>query len=146
MLFRFFNEVGIIAQLSRAMLESHLPTGYTAAQFAVLNHLVRLGDGRTPLQLASAFQTPKTSMTHMLAGLERGGLIEMRANPQDGRSKLVFLTPAGLAFREHAIQALTPDLEALAQRVPSLALHDALPLLEQVRQVMDANRPASRRP
>ncbi|MEM9975891.1 MAG: helix-turn-helix domain-containing protein, partial [Pseudomonadota bacterium] len=76
--FTFFNEVGIIGQLSRTLLERHLPKGYLLPHFSVLNHLIRVRDGPTPLALARAFQVPKTSMTHTLAGLERGGLIEMR--------------------------------------------------------------------
>ena len=69
--FAFFNEVGIINQLTTTLLEEALPKGMIAPHFQVLNHLVRLGDGRTPLQMARAFQVPKTSMTHTLSGLEK---------------------------------------------------------------------------
>ena len=69
--FNFFNEIGIIAQLSRTLLEARLPDGMTAMHFFIVNHLIRVADGRTPLDLARAFQVPKTSMTHSLAGLER---------------------------------------------------------------------------
>ena len=47
--FRLFNEIGIIGQLSRTLLEARLPPGFVMAQFSVLNHLVRVGDGRLPL-------------------------------------------------------------------------------------------------
>jgi hypothetical protein len=69
--FTFFNEVGIIAQLSRAVLEAHLPDGVSASQFSILNHLIRVSDGRTPLELAKAFQVPKTTMTSTLSGATR---------------------------------------------------------------------------
>lgn len=59
--FRLFNEIGIIGQLSRTLLEARLPPGFVMAQFTVLNHLVRMGDGRTPLAIAQAFQVPKNS-------------------------------------------------------------------------------------
>lgn len=144
LLFRFFNEIGIIAQLSRTVFETRLPPGYVEAQFSVLNHLVRLGDGRTPLDLASAFQVPKTTMTHTLAVLERGGLVTMRPNPRDGRSKCVFVTDAGRTFREQALAGLAPDLADLAARLPDGAIEAALPLLETVRQTLDANRPPRR--
>src|SRR4028119_2019907 len=88
--FRFFNEVGIIEQLARALLEARLPPPYLATHFAVLNHLVRVEDGRTPLQLARAFQVPKTTMTHTLAAPERGGRVALRPNPQAARPQ-----PAG---------------------------------------------------
>ena len=35
--FRFFNEVGIIEQLSRALLEARLPAPYIAPHFGVGN-------------------------------------------------------------------------------------------------------------
>ena len=52
--FRLLNEIGIIAQLSRTLLEARLPSGFVLAQFSVLNHLVRVSDGQTPLTLARA--------------------------------------------------------------------------------------------
>ena len=84
--FRLFNEIGILAQLSRALLVARLPDGLVLPHFTVINHLIRVKDGQTPLQLARAFQVPKTSMTHTLAGLEKRGLVEMRTNPEDARS------------------------------------------------------------
>jgi DNA-binding MarR family transcriptional regulator len=139
-LFAFFNEVGILAQLSRALFEARLPSGFTLPQFAVLNHLVRVRDGQTPLALARAFQVPKTSMTHSLAVLDRHGLVEMRPNARDGRSKCVFITAAGRDFRLAAVESLAPDLAAIAAAYPVGQLADALPTLTGLRQVMDAMR------
>lgn len=136
----FFLEVGILAQLSRALFEARLPPGFTLPQFTVLNHLVRVRDGRTPLDLARAFQVPKTSMTHSLAVLERHGLVEMRPNAKDGRSKCVFITEPGRAFRQKALEAITPDMAALAARFPAARLAEALPVLTDLRQIMDAMR------
>lgn len=143
-LFEFFNEIGIVAQLSRVLLETRLPKGFLQPHFAVLGHLVRVADGRTPLELARAFQLPKTSMTHTLAGLEAAGLVEMRPNPQDGRSKRVFVTAAGRAFRDAAIAALGPDLARLAAEVDPARLAALVPELAAVRRVMDRQR--DRRP
>lgn len=136
----FFQEVGILAQLSRALFEARLPEGFNLPQFTVLNHLVRVKDGRTPLELARAFQVPKTSMTHSLAVLERHGLVETRPNVRDGRSKCVWLTDQGRAFRLAALQGLGPDMQALAARFPADRLAVCLPVLADLRQVMDAMR------
>ena len=76
------------------------------SQFAVLNHCVRLGDGRTPAQLASAFQVTRGAMTNTLQRLEAKGHIGLRPTPGDGRSKEVYLTAAGRAAREQAVQAV----------------------------------------
>jgi DNA-binding MarR family transcriptional regulator len=139
-LFAFFNEVGILAQLSRALFEARLPEGFILPQFAVLNHLIRVRDGQTPLALARAFQVPKTSMTHSLAVLERHGLIEMRPNARDGRSKCVFITEAGRSFRQQAIGSLMPDLAAIAAAYPVAQLAEVLPRLTALRQIMDRMR------
>ena len=139
-LFAFFNEVGILAQLSRALFEARLPPGFNLPQFAVLNHLIRVKDGQTPLALARAFQVPKTSMTHSLAVLEREGLVEMRPNAKDGRSKCVFLTEAGRSFRQTAIESLMPDMAAITAAYPVDRIAAALPTLSELRQVMDRMR------
>ncbi|MDH4413215.1 MAG: MarR family transcriptional regulator [Rhizobium sp.] len=141
--FRLFNEIGIIGQLSRSLLEARLPPGFVAAQFYVLNHLVRVGDGRTPLAIARAFQVPKTSMTHSLAVLEQAGLIEIRKNPGDGRSKLVHITDAGRQFRQDAIDALAPDLKRIAAAIPPDHVARLLPDLEVLRKFLDTDRDAS---
>ncbi|MDP2121262.1 MAG: MarR family winged helix-turn-helix transcriptional regulator [Hoeflea sp.] len=141
--FRLFNEIGIIEQLSRTLLEARLPPGFVLAQFSVLNHLVRVGDGRTPVAMAQAFQVPKTSMTHSLAVLERGGLIEIRKNPKDGRSKLVYITDAGQKFRQDAINSLAPDLARIASAFPPEHVARILPDLEALRKFLDTDRDAS---
>ena len=128
--FRLFNEIGIIEQLSRTMFEARLPPGFVMAQFSVLNYLVRVKDGQTPVLLARAFQVPKTSMTHSLAVLQKAGLIDIRANPKDGRSKQVFITEAGLAFRARAIAAVAPDLQRIAQSLSHERVALLLPELE----------------
>jgi DNA-binding MarR family transcriptional regulator len=140
----FFLEVGILAQLSRAMFEANLPPGFALPQFTVLNHLVRVKDGRTPLELARAFQVPKTSMTHSLAVLERHGLVEMRPNPQDGRSKRVWITEPGRSFRLSALQAVAPEIQALAARFPAARLAGTLPTLTTLREIMDVMRDPDR--
>ncbi|MEM9049471.1 MAG: MarR family transcriptional regulator [Pseudomonadota bacterium] len=138
--FGVFNEVGIIAQLARAAFEARMPQGLALPQFSVLNHFVRLGDGRSPLDLARAFQVPKTTMTHTLAVLEEKGFVAMGPNPQDGRSKLVFITPDGRAFREAAIAALAPDIARLARLASDDIAERLLPDLRRLRALMDADR------
>ncbi len=138
--FAFFNEIGIISQLSRAQLEERLPEGFLISHFSVLNHLIRVSDGRTPLEIAQAFQVAKTTMTHTLSGLEKHGLVEMRPNPDDGRSKRVWLTAEGRAFRDNAIVAMAPDMAELAEAFSPGDIAALLPRLTEIRQFMDAAR------
>lgn len=138
--FAFFNEVGIISQLSGRMLEAHLPKGFLVSHFAVLNHLTRLGDGRTPLAIARAFQVPKATMTHTLTGLTEAGLVRLDPNPQDGRSKHVMLTDKGRRFREEAIARLKPELARMAERFDASNIAALLPVLAEIRSYLDAAR------
>ncbi len=140
MLFALFNEIGIIEQLSRAMFEARLPKGVLVSHFSVLNHLVRVGDGRTPLEIATAFQVPKTTLSHTLALLEKRGWIEMRPNPADKRSKCVWITGAGRRFREDAIDALNPDLAKMANALDGTDLMILLPKLAAIRVYLDEAR------
>ncbi|MFK7743788.1 MAG: MarR family winged helix-turn-helix transcriptional regulator [Roseobacter sp.] len=139
-LFELFNEIGIIEQLSRASLEARLPDGLIAPHFTVLNHLVRLGDGKAPIDIARAFQVPKTTLTHTLKGLESHGLIQMRPNPEDGRSKLVYLTDAGRALRQDTISAMAPDFDRLIEGVDVDMLADVVPTLRALRVFLDDDK------
>lgn len=140
MLFRVFNEIGILEQLSRAVLEARLPDGLIAPHFGVINSLIRVGDGRTPLELARAFQVPKTTMAHTLAGLVKHGYVEMRPNPDDGRSKRVWLTEAGRAFRDDAIANLGPLFRELGEVIEPEKLEAIIPVLEELRVYLDERR------
>jgi DNA-binding MarR family transcriptional regulator len=139
--FEFFNEIGIIDQLTGAMLTHALPSGMTKAQFTVLNHFVRLEIAeKSPADLASAFQVRRPTITSTLARMEAAGLVSIRENPNDGRAKLVSITPAGRAMRERCLAALammTPALESVVTEVEMQAL---LPALRKIRTGLDALR------
>ena len=140
LIFGFFNEIGIVSQLSSAYLNRHLPDGVYSSHFSVLNHLCRLGDGRTPMQIASAMQVTKATMTHTLAVLEARGFVETRSNPADGRSKTVYLTASGRTFREKAIESLVTGFSAVAPKINLDHLRTALPILQELRKLLDEER------
>jgi DNA-binding MarR family transcriptional regulator len=138
--FTLFNEIGILEQLARNMFEARMPSGFLLSHFAVLNHLIRVGDGRTPLDLAKAFQVPKTTMTHTLSVLLRHGLVTAVDNPNDGRSKQIWITDKGRAFREDAIAGVEPDFADVAKLVPASKVTPLIPILQELRRAMDAKR------
>lgn len=137
---QLITEAGIITQIATAFLERRLPDGVLASHFAVVNHLIRVRDGATPAELASAFQVPKTTMTHTLGGLERLGYIEMRPNPEDRRSKQVWLTGAGAAFRLETFEKMAPVLTAISARFSPEQAAGVLPDLSGFRAVIDQLR------
>jgi DNA-binding MarR family transcriptional regulator len=139
-LFRFFNEIGIIDQLSSRILESVLPADMTLPQFVVLNHLVRLGPASSPNRLARAFQVRKGAMTNTLGHLERKGFVSIVGDPSDGRAKIVTITEAGRNARQAALAALRPSIEDLANAISVADLLTCLPILERVRSYLDRKR------
>ncbi len=139
-MFRFFNEVAIIAQLSGAAFEKVMPGAMTLSQFAVLNHLARLGGNRTPHEIARAMQVTKGTMTNTIGHLERAGFIAVRPDPVDGRAKRIDITDAGRSARQAAIDAMAPELAGIGKAIPAQSLIVALPLLETLRKVLDARR------
>jgi len=138
--FRLFNEIGIINQLSTAVLESRLPEGLLAPHFSVLNHLVRVEDGRTPLEMAKAFQVPKTTMTHQVSVLERRGLVSQAPNPDDGRSKRVWLTDEGRSLRESIVHGFGDIIDRWSEVISVEEAADLVPQLERIRKYLDAAR------
>ena len=139
-MFDVFNEIGIINQLSTTLFNRRLPDKLHVSHFAVLNHLVRLGDGRTPRELSTVFQVTKGTMSNTLNDLSSRGLIETRPHQSDKRSKLVFLTKAGKGFQYQAIEELLPTLKAIEKNIDVQALLACLPALRQLREVLDKSR------
>ena len=137
--FAVMTEISIIAQLSAAAFETAVP-GWTVAQFGVIQAMIRTGDGKTPLQLARAFQQPKTTMTHTLQVLERRGLIRFAPNPQDGRSKLVHLTEAGRLWHGQAMQMVAARQGRLHDGLTPGTLEALLPHLAHLRAALDQLR------
>lgn len=135
-----FREIGIINQLSTASLNALLPAGIIDSHFGVLNHLLNQRDGATPLALANAFQVPKTTMTHTLSGLLKHGLVAIKPNPKDGRSKQVWISKKGVDLRNQTLATLAP---ILTESLDSFSL-ETIQMLQQnlaeIRQIMDDKR------
>ena len=140
LVFQFFNEVGIINQLSSALFNKLMPDGLHVSHFSVLNHLVRLGDKKTPLQLASAFQVTKATMTHTLATLEKRKLIDVVPHETDGRSKVVLLNDNGRRFQAEAIASLVPAMNKISGELDLDEVVKLVPELAKIRAVLDENR------
>lgn len=140
LVFQFFNEIGIIHQLSTALFQQKMPDGLHVSHFAVLNHLVRVRDGVTPLTIANAFQVTKGTMTNNLSVLSKRGLIRMVPHETDGRSKVVFLTDEGRDFQQKAIASLFPAIAKFDEKLDWERVINLVPELERIRKVLDDNR------
>ncbi len=87
-------------------------------------------------------------MSSLVSQLERTGLVERRADPQDGRVVLVAITPAGrehmksLRRREAAIFEVLISKLGREQRA---SLRSALPALRRMLELADEGLPLTRR-
>lgn len=138
--FKVFNEIGIINQLGSTAFEKTLPDGLKISQFSVLNHFVRLGEESTPLKLANAFQVTKGAMTNTLKRLLDRELITIKPDPNDGRSKRVFITEKGRTTRDQCIQRVTPLFVILRKSFSEGEFRAAIPFLKKLRQILDEER------
>src|SRR5690606_25666584 len=103
-----FGELFMADQLARNRVSKALPRGMELSHFSVLNHLARIGDERSPAQLAKAFHVTRGAMTNTLAKLEWAGHVHIRPDWDDARRKFVAISPAGRAARDAAVQAVVP--------------------------------------
>ena len=138
--FGFFNEIGIIAQLSRTRFEQVLPEGMKLAHFGVLNHFVRLDRDSTPARLASAFQVTRGAMTNTLQRLESQSYVLITPDPSDGRGKRVSITEAGRKAHARAVAALGPDMATVQAELGAEPFTALIPGLEAIRIWLDEQR------
>jgi DNA-binding MarR family transcriptional regulator len=139
-LFSYFNEIGIIAQLSNAMFERSLPDGLNNSQFGVLNWFSRVDSQATPGRLAAAFQVTAGAMTNTLKKLESKGLVKIEPDEFSGRKKRVTITAQGEKMRMQAIAAAAPVFQEFAERFPIESIERQVADLRKVREYLDQRR------
>lgn len=139
-LFTLLNEVSIIEHLARNRLERALPDGLRLSHFVVLNHLTRLGDGRSLARIARAVQVERPAMTNTIQKLEARGLVRTTADPKDGRGKLVYLTEDGRAARAAAVGTAEACMADVMHGLTAERIATLLPDLRQLRAALDRAR------
>ncbi len=104
------------------------PFGLRVSQFGILARLRR--DGPRGIQaLAADLVMDRTTLGRNMRPLERDGLLCVVADPTDGRSRLLSVTPRGAALVEAAWPAWSAaqaGFEARYGAAPAAALHAAL--------------------
>lgn len=100
----------------------------TPAQSFVLGYLVRK-PGAIQRDLAEVSRTTPASVSSLLQGLERSGLIERRTEEGDERSKRVYATAAGtdlIAGFDEAMAAIEENVLAPLSQAERTTLHSLL--------------------
>ena len=133
-----FSEIFTIDQLAHNRLTKALPRGMELSQFSVLNHLARVGEERTPAQLAQAFHLTRGAMSNTLSKLEWAGHVHVRPDWDDARRKFISISPSGRAAREAAIAAVSPIIAEVVEEIGPERVRLALPILRELREKLGA--------
>lgn len=136
-----FGELFMADQLARNRISKVLPKGMELSHFSVLNHLARIGEERSPAQLARAFHVTRGAMTNTLARLEWAGHIHIRPDWEDARRKLVVISPSGRAARDSAVATVVPLIAEVAQAVGADRVRALLPVLRELRIKLEEEAP-----
>ena len=85
-----------VARLMRRRFEDEASLhGFTLPQWRALAEIYR-SEGLAQVSLAAALDVDQMTVSGIVSRLEKRGLIERYADPNDSRAKLAKLTPAGL--------------------------------------------------
>ncbi|WP_431297731.1 MarR family winged helix-turn-helix transcriptional regulator [Tabrizicola sp. BL-A-41-H6] len=128
-----FGELFMADQLARSRISRVLPKGMELSHFSVLNHLARIGDERTPAQLARSFHVTRGAMTNTLAKLEWAGHIHIRPDWEDARQKFVAISPSGRSARDSAVASVVPLIGEVVQTLGQDRVKGLLSVLRELR-------------
>ena len=109
----------VIARTARR-LRQEAGEGLSPSQAAALATIDRHGP-LTPSELATRERIQRPTVTRVLARLEEDGLVSRTADPKDGRSSLIAVSPAGHARLE---ELRTRKDAYLARRLTTLSAQD----------------------
>jgi DNA-binding MarR family transcriptional regulator len=132
-----FSEILTNEQLIRSRLTRVLPKGMEISHFSVLNHLARIGDERSPAQLAKSFHVTRGAMTNTLSKLEWAGYVHIRPDWDDARRKMVAISPSGRQARDAAMAAITPMVSELIRDLGEDRVRASLPVLRELRAKLE---------
>ena len=134
-----FGELFMADQLARNRISKVLPRGMELSHFAVLNHLARVSDERSPAQLARAFHVTRGAMTNTLSKLEWAGHVHVRPDWDDARRKFVAISPSGRSARDEAVQAVAPLIAEFVTDLGAERVRAFMPVLRELRIRLEVN-------
>jgi DNA-binding MarR family transcriptional regulator len=94
------------------------PRDMSLTSISTLATLEQMGPRRIT-DLAASEGVMQPSMTALVSGLQRSGLVERRADPADGRVALVALTPAGKDYIRNRRRAGVESFVDLVDALPA---------------------------
>ena len=139
-LLKALTEIDMIAHMAACEFERLLPEGLTAAQYGVLNRILRRGETESIGELAAAFQVSQPTMSSTVRRLEAKNLIELIPDSEDRRIKRVAVTRMGSSVRKKTVGKLEPYFRELATETAGVDWAQILPVLTQIRAALVRRR------
>lgn len=130
---------GLLATLLR-----RAPRDISLTSLATLSTLDRAG-AKKITELAAIEGVTQPSMTTLIAGLEKAGLVERSGDPSDRRVSMVSLTSVGRDYVRRRRQTGTEAFAVLVGELPpdeAAALAAAVPALLRLREIDNEQRDA----
>jgi DNA-binding MarR family transcriptional regulator len=137
----YYSYVGLLEQfLAASGLNRYLAPGMGHVLFALYEQ-----DDRSAKDIAARVQLSCSTLTGLMARMERSGLIERRRDANDGRVVRVRLTPLGRSL-EPRCRAVVEEFSAVLQSaMGDEAMEQAKRLLQQLTEIMRAEERRRRR-
>ncbi|HEV2780645.1 MAG TPA: MarR family transcriptional regulator [Actinophytocola sp.] len=104
--------------------------GFDRSALILLKTLAGMGPSRSSAVAAAVHSDPST-VSRQVAALVRDGLVERRADQEDGRASLLAATPKGLALLEEQRKRMALSLARMLRHWPSEELDRFVELLER---------------
>jgi DNA-binding MarR family transcriptional regulator len=127
-----------------ATLLRRSPRDISLTSLGTLSTLDRTG-AKKITELAAIEGVTQPSMTTLIAGLEKAGLVERSGDPNDKRVSLVSITGVGRDYIRRRRRAATEAFAALVSELPpdeAAALAAAVPALVRLQEIDDQQRDA----
>ena len=110
-------DVWLVSRATTAWLDEVLaPSGLDSDEFAMYS-VLRSREGMMPSELAHWMAAPATTVSSYVKRFEAKGHVDRSPNPDDGRSYLLRLTPAGKRAHAAAGRLFLPVLDRVNDRV-----------------------------
>jgi MarR family transcriptional regulator for hemolysin len=129
----FGRQVYLAANVWRREIDGRVRAfGLTEATWRPLLYLGRMGDGVRQTDLAAALMIENPSLVRLVDALERGRLMERLEDPEDRRSKRLWMTPAGRDIYAKVAAVHAELAEAFVKDVSPAELNLCYSVLERV--------------
>lgn len=141
-IFKAMVWIGIIEQLSRNKVERRLAgLNLTFPEFSTLSHFSHKNPPLKTVNLISrVMQQPQPNVSKTIKKMLSKGLIGANIDPQDSRSKQLYITPFGTQTFEKAVAMLTPSISPAFDNWNANELAGFFEKLDNLKTWLDNNR------